>query len=184
MAIRQLVTAEELERMGSPDFGYELVRGNLVPVTPAGRERGALTAFLIAELSLFVRPRALGRVYNELGFQLFTNPDTVRAPDVSFVSRDREAAFRGRRGFVTGVPDLAVEIVSFDKAVAEVSVKAADYLEAGTPLVWVVDPHSRQVMVYQPGQAVTTLSAADTLDGADVLPEFTLPLSRLFAELD
>ena len=33
MAIRQLVTAEELERMGSPDFGYELVRGNLVPVT-------------------------------------------------------------------------------------------------------------------------------------------------------
>jgi len=89
MAIRQLVTAEELERMGSPDFGYELVRGNLVPVTPAGRERGALTAFLIAELSLFVRPRALGRVYHELGFQLFTNPDTVRAPDVSFVSRDR-----------------------------------------------------------------------------------------------
>ncbi len=184
MAVRHLVTAEELERMGSPDFGYELVRGELVPVTPAGREHGALTAFLIAELSLFVRPRALGRVYNELGFRLFTNPDTVRAPDVSFVSRDRELAFKGRRGFVTGFPDLAVEIVSFDKTVAEVSAKAAEYLEAGTPLVWVVDPDSRRVMVHRPGHGVTTLSVADTLDGGDVLPGFRLPLSRLFAELD
>ena len=120
MAVRHLVTAEELERMGSPDFGFELVRGELVPVTPAGREHGALTAFFITELSSFVRPRTLGRVYNELGFKLFTNPDTVRALDVSCVSREREAVFQGRRGFVTGVPDLAVEIVSFDKTVAEV----------------------------------------------------------------
>lgn len=184
MAVRHLVTAEELERMGSPDFGFELVRGELVPVTPAGREHGALTAFFITELSSFVRPRDLGRVYNELGFKLFSNPDTVRAPDVSYVSRDREASFKGRRGFVKGVPDLAVEIVSFDKTVAEVSVKAADYLKAGTPLVWVVDPDSRKVLVYRPGRGVRTLSAAETLDGDDVLPGFSLPLSKLFAELD
>lgn len=46
MVLRHLVTAEELERMGSPDFGYQLVRGELVPVTPAGGHHGALAAFL------------------------------------------------------------------------------------------------------------------------------------------
>ncbi len=184
MAVRHLVTAEELERMGSPDFGFELVRGELVPVTPAGREHGALTAFLIAELTAFVRARNLGRVYNELGFKLFTNPDTVRAPDVSFVSWDREAAFKGRRGFVPGAPDLAIEIVSEDNTAAQLAAKATEYLEAGTRLVWVVDPESRQVTVHRPDQAVLTLSATQTLDGGDVLPGFTLLLTRLFAELD
>jgi len=170
--------------MGSPDFGFELVRGELVPVTPAGREHGALTAFFIAELTAFVRARNLGRVYNELGFKLFTNPDTVRAPDVSFVSWDREAAFKGRKGFVPGAPNLAVEIVSFDKTVEGVSAKGAEYLEAGTRLAWVVDPDTRQVMVHRRGQAVLTQSPTETLDGVDVLPGFTLLLTRLFAELD
>lgn len=181
MAVRHLVTAEELERMGSTDF--ELVRGELVPVTPAGGWHGGLAAFLATELSTFVRPRRLGRVFVEVGFKLFSNPDTVRGPDVSFVSQDRHAELK-RRGFLHGAPDLAIEIVSFDKTVEEVSAKAVEYLEAGTPLVWVVDPDSRQVLVHRQGHAVTTLSAADTLEGGDALPGFALPLSRLFAELD
>ena len=181
MAVRHLVTADALERMGAKDF--ELVRGELVRVTPAGGWHGGLAAFLAAELSAFVRPRQLGRVFVEVGFKLFSNPDTVRGPDVSFVSRDRHAALK-RRGFLHGAPDLAIEIVSFDKTVTETSAKAADYLEAGTPLAWVVDPDARQVLLHRPGRGVTTLSAAETLDGGDVLPGFSLPLSRLFAELD
>ncbi len=183
MGVWHLVTADELERMGREDL--ELVRGVLVPVmTPAGERHGALAAFLTMELGLFARAKNLGRVYVEVGYRLFTNPDTVRGPDVSFVSRERRAAQPRRKGFVHGIPDLAVEIVSIDKTMAELAAKAAEYLEAGTPLVWVVDSDSRHVHVHRPGQPVLVLSEGDSLDGGDVVPGFILPLSRLFAELE
>ena len=185
MAVRQLVTAEELERMGEQDFGFELVRGELVPVTPAGREHGVLTGVLAFELTAFVRAHRLGRVYPDgTGYKLSANPDTVRGPDVSFVSRERDATLKSRRGFIPGAPDLAVEIRSPDDTVAQLEAKAVEYLDAGTQLVWLVHPRSRQVKVHRPGHAPVTLSADDTLDGGDVLPGFTLPLARLFAELD
>jgi Uma2 family endonuclease len=183
MAAEHLVTADELERMGREDL--ELVRGVLVPVvTPAGEQHGALAAFLTAELVTFVRARGLGRVYVEVGYRLFTTPDTVRGPDVSFVSRERAATQPRRKGFIHGIPHLAVEIASMDKTMAELAVKAAEYLEAGTDLVWVVDPEMRQTHVYRPGRPVLTLSVGDTLDAGEVIPGFTLPLARLFAELD
>lgn len=184
MVVRHFVTAEELERMGERDFGFELVRGELIPVSPAGREHGALTAFLTAALDAFVRPRGLGRVYADTGFTLFTNPDTVRGPDVSVVSRDRDLALKARRGFIPGPPDLAVEIASSDKTPAQLSGKAADYLAAGARIVWIVDPETRCVAVHRPGQLTVTLSSEQALDGGDVLPGFSLSLSRLFAELD
>ena len=143
MAVRHLVTARELERMGRADL--ELVRGELVPVmTPAGEQHGTLAAFLTAELWAFVRAHDLGRVYVEVGYKLFSDPDTVRGPDVSFVSRKRQTTAKRRRGFI----------------------------------------HGAGVRVHQPGQRVGTLSEADALDGVDVLPGFTLPLWRRFAELD
>jgi len=83
-----------------------------------------------------------------------------------------------------GVPDLAIEVVSFDKTLADLSAKAAEYLAAGARLVWVVDPDPRQVVIHRPGRPAETLSAERTLDGGDVLPGFTLALPRLFAELD
>ena len=184
MAVRQLVTAEELERMGSPAFGFELVRGELVPVTPAGDMHGALAAALTGELRAFVQANHLGRVYVETGYRLFSNPDTVRGPDVSFVSRARAATLKRRRGFIHSAPDLAIEIVSEDNTPAQLATKAAEYLAAGTRLVWIVDPEPRHVRIHQPGRAVVTLPATDTLDGGDVLPGFTLPLAALFAELD
>jgi len=183
MSTGHLVTADELERMGRGDL--ELARGVLVPVmTPAGERHGTLAAFLTVELGTFVRARKLGRLYVEVGYRLFTNPDTVRGPDVSYVSRERAATQPRRRGFIHGIPDLAIEITSADKSLADLALKAAEYLEAGTALVWVVDAESRQVLVYGPGLPAATLSARDLLDGGSVLPGFTLPVATLFAELD
>lgn len=183
MVTRHLVTADQLERMGREDL--ELVRGELVPVmTPAGEQHGTLAAFLTAELWSFVRAHNLGRVYVEVGYKLFSNPDTVRGPDVSFVSRTRAAAPPRRRGFIHGVPDLAIEIASTDKPMAELTTKAGEYLTAGTRVVWLVDPETRRVHAHRPGQPVLTLSDRDVLEGGDLLPGFALHLSRLFAELD
>ncbi len=183
MAVRNLVTADDLERMGRADL--ELVRGELVAVmTRAGEQHGTLAAFLTVVVGTFVRTHDLGRVYVEVGYKLFSDPDTVRGPDVSFVSRKRQTTAKPRRGFIRGAPDLAIEIVSSEKPVAQLTAKALEYIEAGTLLVWVVDPDPREVRVHRPGQPALTVSKTDTLDGADVLPGFTLPLFRLFAELD
>lgn len=182
MATHQLVTAEELERMGHQDFGYELVRGELVPVSPPGPEQGRLATHLASELFVFVRAHGLGTVYVETGYILFRRPDTVRGPDISFLSRERSAAVRGRRGFVPFAPDLAVEIRSPDNTLAELTAKAQEYLEAGTRLVWLVDPPSQTVQVHQPGRAVHVPPRGGVLDGGEVLPGFTLPLAELFGE--
>lgn len=182
MDAQRLVTADELEHMRRPDL--ELVQGVLVPVmTPAGGEHGALAALLTMELGAFVRARGLGRVYVEVGYKIFSNPDTVRGPDLSFVSSGREAAAPYRRGFIHGAPDLAIEIVSQDKTIVQLTAKAREYLRAGTLLVWVVDPPTRTVRVHQPRRRVVTLPGDATLDGGVVLPGFTLPLAQLFADM-
>ena len=125
MGVRRLVTAEELERMGERDFDFELVRGKLVPVTPGGREHGALAMVLGARLWAFAQAHDLGRVYAaETGYVLGCDPDIVRAPDVSFVAREREAAMGSRRGFIDGAPDLTVEVRSPDDTLAPLSSKA------------------------------------------------------------
>jgi Uma2 family endonuclease len=179
-----LVTAEDLERMGERGHLFELVRGELVPVNPPGGEHGELAAIIAAELLAYVRPRGLGRVYVESGFVLSRGPDTVRGPDVSFVSREREAAAGLRRGFLLAAPDLAVEIWSPDNSMPSLRAKTREYLAAGTRRVWLVDPRRRLVEVHTPGRPVTTLATGDTLHGDDVVPRFALPLSRLFAVLD
>ncbi len=182
MDVEYLVTADQLERMGRPDL--ELVRGVLVPVmTPAGGEHGALAALLTMRIGAFVEAHRLGRVYVEVGYKIFSDPDTVRGPDLSFVSTGREAAAPYRKGFIHGAPDLAIEIVSQDKTIAQLTAKAREYLRAGTLLVWVVDPPTRSVRVHQQGRRVATLSKDATLDGGTVLPGFTLPLAHLFADM-
>jgi len=92
----------------------------------------------------FVPEHHLGRVYVEVGYQLFSDPDTVRGPDVSFVSRTRQTTAKRRRGFIHGVPDLAIEIASADKPMTQLAAKAVEYIAAGTFLVLGRGPHAAQ----------------------------------------
>jgi Uma2 family endonuclease len=108
----------------------------------------------------------------EAGFVLRRNPDTVRGPDVSFVSHARIPRGRLPVAFIPGAPDLAVEILSPDDRPAEVADRVADYLEAGTKLVWVCDPARRAVTVHRPGLPPETVSSDGWLDGGEVLPGF------------
>ncbi|HEV8600675.1 MAG TPA: Uma2 family endonuclease [Gemmatimonadales bacterium] len=182
MGVPHLVTAEELEHMGG-DARYELVRGELVPVSQPGGEHGELAVRLAVELANFVRPRRLGTVYVETGFILSRHPDTVRGPDVAFLSRERRERYGGRiRGFIPGAPDLAVEIRSPADTLAELSAKAAEYLQAGTRLVWVIDPIARTAQVHRPGAVPSVLRPDASLDGDAVIPGFALRLNELFAE--
>jgi Uma2 family endonuclease len=178
---KRLVTARELERMPEDDFRYELVDGRLIRMSPTGGLHGLVTAGLLVRLSQHATAYRLGVAVTEVGFILSTDPDTVRAPDVAFVRRERIPASGVPRGFWMGPPDLAVEVVSPDDRLGEIAAKVDEYLSSGVALVWVVDADHHTVTVHSDRASTVTLGEEETLDAAAVLPGFTCPVSEIFA---
>ena len=128
-----------------------------------------------------MRRRELGVVFaQDTGFKITSAPDTVRAPDVAFVGRGRADRIPDR-GYAELAPDLLAEILSPDDRPAEVLAKIADWLAAGTKLVWLVDPARLEVRVYRADGSLSVLREHDSLDGEDVLPGFTSPVGQVFA---
>lgn len=175
------VTAQELLERTADGFRYELVEGRLRKMAPAGNVHGYVAMKLGSRLEWFARESRLGRVYAaETGFRLSSDPDTVRAPDVAFVSRARIEAAGEVTGYWPGAPDLAVEVLSPSDTHAEVTEKSLAWLEAGCRLVLAVDPSQRTVTVYRSREDIRILTRGDSVDGADVVPGFALPVSDLF----
>src|SRR5262245_35296855 len=165
-----LMTADELLQLNLPDKRTELVRGVLVVREPAGGRHGRVAMEIALRLGSHIKTHALGHVYAaETGFTLFRNPDTVRAPDVAFVSSDR-LTDPEPTGFFAIAPDLAVEVLSPGDRPGEVLAKVADWLSAGTRLVWVVDPERRLARVYRRDGTEALVSADGVLEGEDVVP--------------
>jgi Uma2 family endonuclease len=149
-----------------------------------GYRESLLACALIEALRAFVQPRKLGLVAGEQGMMRLAR-GLVRIPDVSFVSWERIPERRVPEQPIAGfAPDLAVEVVSPSNSPAEMERKLSEYFQAGTRLVWFVDPDSRCVEVYTTPNDCMRLSTSDNLDGAAVLPGFALSLRDLFAELD
>lgn len=176
------ITAVDLYNMPNHGGRNELVQGELVPMSPASTLHGDIAMRLGAIMWNFSDQHNLGRVFAaETGFILSQNPDTVRAPDVAFVAQDRILK-EGvpETGFWAIAPDLVAEIVSPNDRMTEIQDKVTDYLAASVRLVWVVDPKTQTVTVYQSLKQVKVLIADDQLEGEDVLPGFQLPLKKLF----
>jgi Uma2 family endonuclease len=177
----KLITAEELLAMG--DIGRcELLHGELVRLSPNGLEHGVIAARIAGHLAGFVEDQDLGLCFaTGTGFKIETTPDLVRAPDASFVSK---AELHGALpdGFFPGVPDLAVEVVSPDNTKREVAEKVNMWLAHGTAVVWVADPRTMTVAIHQVGQAPQELSVGDEIKDEPLLPEFILPLAKIFKQ--
>jgi len=173
------MTAEELLRLNLPNKRTELVRGVLVVREPAGYQHGDVAMRLAAAIYTHVEAHGLGRVFAaETGFTLARNPDTVRAPDVAFISTAR-LPDPPPRGFAELAPDLAVEVLSPDDRPGAVLAKVADWLNAGARLVWVVDPLRVIARVYRADGSESMLDETDALQGEDVLPGFAYQLSAI-----
>lgn len=180
MVSTKLMTAEELERLPDEDSRYELVQGELSPMTPVNLVHHRVTGNVYGPLQVYAAQRKLGVVGGEGGFVLFRNPDTVLAPDIAFVRADRWPTGEAEKHFGDFPPDLAVEIRSPSESMRSLLAKAQTYLDAGVLLVWLVDPDSRTVMVLTPDADPFTLTEADTLDGGDVVPGFRLAVADVF----
>lgn len=179
--VRQQVTADELLHMPDDDFRYELVRGELRRMNPAGNVHGRVAMSFAWRLARHVEENRLGTVYAaETGFRLSSDPDTVRAPDVAFVSRARVEAIGDIEGFWPEAPDLAVEVISPGDSYADVEEKVFDWLDAGTKMV-VINPRQRSATVYKSPTDIAALAEADVLDGGDVVPGFELAVREIFA---
>ena len=174
-----LMTADELLHASIPDKRTELVRGALIVREPAGYRHGRIAGELTLLLAQHAKAAGLGQIVSaETGFRLRTNPDTVRAPDIGFIQRDRLPDPQ-TRGFPVLSPDLVVEVLSPDDRPGETLAKIGDWLEAGARLVWVIDPERRLARVYRLDGTESILGAEDTLDGEDVVAGFTCTLGAI-----
>jgi Uma2 family endonuclease len=174
----QLMTAEDLLQPHVPKHA-QLVRGVLVVREPPGFRHNEITARLTSALMMHVDAHTLGRVVaGDAGFKLQSHPDTVRGADIAFVSWDHLPQ-RSPVGFPSLGPDLVVEILSPGDRPGETLAKVADWLSAGTRLVWVIDAERRLARVYRADGTETTLDAHGVLDGEDVLPGFSCALASM-----
>lgn len=188
-SVTALLTADEFDQLPEPETGgkMELVDGEVVVEMTVNEEHGELQLAIGGALREFVRRHGLGRVSVETGYRLQDTPgqpQTVRAPDVSFRSTANAVDPGSRRGCsLPTVPDLAVEITSPSTRDAVISRKVADYLAAGVPIVWVVRPELRTVTVHRPGGLARTYGRGETLTSAEAgfpVEGFSLSLDDLF----
>ena len=177
----KLLTADDLLRLDSQGVKGELVRGVLYETMATGGEHGEIAMRLGARMLAVVQPNRLGRVFGtDSGVRLGRDPDTVREPDVAFISAAKLPPGRRVRGYYDAIPDLVAEIMSPTDTQGAIYDKARMWLSHGVALVLAIYPDSRTIDVHPAGGPVTTLTENDTLDGGAVLPGFAMPVREVF----
>jgi len=183
MSTSSPITDADLLRLPRDGRKRELVDGE-IRVSPAGGRHGQISVELLVRIHAHVRERGLGVVFDSsTGFRLpgrRAGHYDVRSPDVAFVAAGRLPDDLAPVGFIELAPDLAVEILSPDDRRREVLEKVGEFLDAGTRLVWVLDPEERSAAAYRSLTDVRRLAENGVLDGEDVVPGFACPLAEVF----
>lgn len=176
------VTVEQLEEISRDrTHRHELLRGELITMSPTGGQHGRFVYQLTIVLGQYISEHDLGAGFGaETGFRLQVDPAIVLAPDVSFIRKENFTPERDAVSFVPGAPDLVVEVLSPSDGATYVQKKVETWLHHGAQLVWVVEPETQTVHVYRTDGSVNLLKVGDALNGEKVLPGFSYPLARLF----
>lgn len=180
-----ITAAEFLDRDECKSF--ELVDGELLGKTIGG-ESSHIAALLIAYLGQVVLKDDLGHVFgSDCGFQCFGSTtgdeNRVRRPDVSFVAKGRLDQSQYQAGFISVVPDLAVEVVSPNDKASELNSKLEEYLQAGVQQVWILQPTTKTIDIHASDGSVRRLHSDETLTAEPMIPGFECPVSNLFPTL-
>lgn len=178
----ELMTAADLLEVSDDGQRYELIDGGVRGRSPAGNKHGKIAMALGFRLAAFAQEKKLGAVYAaETGFLIRQNPDTVRAPDVAFITQARIDEVGPVDGYWPGAPDIVAEVVSPNDRFSETEQKALDWLKSGSKIVWVVDPAQAHVTEYLGVSRIRVLSSEETLTAAELLPGWEVKIAELFA---
>jgi Uma2 family endonuclease len=171
-------TIDDLLRTPRDGQKYELVDGEIL-VSPAGMRHAEIAGRIFYVIAEYLESSRVGAVYpDNVGIHLPNG--NVRSPDVTFVRYEKLPGGESPETFGDLIPDLAVEVLSPNDSVRQVATKIGEFLECGVPLVWLVDPRRRTVVVYRSLTDTRTLGESDLIDGGEVLPGFSAPVRRFF----
>lgn len=180
MVTAKLTTVDDLAAMPEDDNRYDLIEGELRRMSPTGFVHLQVVGTVTRVVGTFAFEHDLGIVGGEGGFVLQRDPDTVLAPDVAFVRKERLPPVEEREGFAQLAPDLAVEVLSPHDTSTAIEEKVNAYLAGGVRLVWVLNPRRRTAWVRGADGTDRMLTADEELDGGDVLPGFRVRVGTLF----
>ena len=166
----------------NPDFRMELTaKRELIIMPPVGLESGSEELELAIQLGIWAKQDGTGRAFGPSAGYTLPN-SAVRSPDASWMPLSRwESLSRAeQRSFGHTFPDFVMELRSPSDTLPTVQAKMVEYLDNGVRLGWLIDPDTKRVFVYRPGQPVETLEEPDTVSGDPVLPGFVLDLRELW----
>lgn len=172
-----LMTAEDLANMPDDGLRHELIKGELLTMSLPKREHARVCANLIIILGNHVKANDLGEVWADSGFKLESNPDTVIGPDLSFTANHRLTGLPS--GYVSGLPDLAVEVRSPGDRRGKVERKSTMWLDFGIRALWLVNPAKRTVEVFHADGNRWLFQENDELFD-DTVPGFRVAVSKIF----
>ncbi|WP_337174157.1 Uma2 family endonuclease [Paludisphaera sp.] len=184
----RLMTAEEFMNADLGEGRFELVRGEVVRLSPPFYPHAAACANITLLLGNYGQRTGHGRAAGEGAVRTRRGPDTLRGPDVQYFSYARwpREARRSSPGAPVKLPpvapDVVVEVVSPNDRRAEVQEKVEEYLAAGALAVWVVRPDDRTVAIHRDGADPTTLAEGDAIDDQPELPGFRCMAAEIFED--
>jgi Uma2 family endonuclease len=182
MATKTLLTVADYAALDEPEGArYELSKGELIETPSASFFHSNIRDEFNARLRAFVEGNRLGGVVSEMDFQL--SEDTVRRPDVAFISTERLRGVDLERVPLPLAPDLAIEIVSPNDRAVDLLTKVTQYLAAGTQAVWLFYPKTRLAYRYMPDRLepeVRSAEAGHSFEELEFLPGFQLALAQIF----
>ena len=172
------MTAEELGNLPDSPYRHELIKGELLTMSPAGFKHDVIGTTLALLLFNHVRASHLGIVVSgDTGFKLESDPDTVLAPDGAFIARERVGVIS--ESFHAGPPDLAIEVSSPSDRRTKVERKTALWLSLGVKSVWLVEPRQRTIEVVRSDGLRKLFHESDELVD-ETVPGFRVPVSEIF----
>ncbi len=172
-----VMTADQLFWLPDDGSHHELVRGKLITLPFHGGLHGAVVVNISVLLGQEIMPRKLGTLLAASGFKLESNPDTVLAPDIAFIRKERAGVLAD--GYFDGAPDLAVEVL--DDYTLRIEESPSRWLPFGASIVWLVDPETKTVEVCSSNGERLLLAEDDELTGGDLIPGFSVRVSEIFS---
>jgi Uma2 family endonuclease len=177
-----LMTGAEFLAKHGHESNVELVMGRVVRYPMPGGRHGEVSNKASFHLSQFVFQHGLGRVMsNDTFTQIRSDPDTYRGADVCFLSYSRLPKEQDTPDGPIPAPELVIEVKSPTDRVNQLSAKANEYLDTGVTAVVLLIPETRVAAVFRNDDVPTRLTGDDPLELPDILPGFSVPLSKFFS---